>query len=199
MKPASFNALNAEMERLRDAGQESSALELLTRSEPLFPPQAALTRMMRVELLARMNRASEAIDFLRDGLDRGFRYRGRWLRHERFALRQQRSGKFVMRRCRCDNAQRVAGSGGRVHPHRREAEGARDRAGHDVDKLHPPVGDDGQPGDEHAAANQEVLSAFAIRPGPHPTLDEPIGQSARQDGGHRDTGPGPRTEGESGQ
>jgi predicted esterase len=41
--------------------------------------------MLRVELLAKMNRASEALDLLRDGLDRGYRYRGRWLRHERFA------------------------------------------------------------------------------------------------------------------
>ena len=99
MKPASFNELNAEMERLRDAGQESSALDLLTRSEPLFPPQAALTRMLRVELLAKMNRASEAIDLLRDGLDRGYRYRGRWLRNERFATltSQPRFGALVER------------------------------------------------------------------------------------------------------
>jgi len=86
MKPTSFNELNTEMQRLRDAGHESDALDLLTRSEPLFPGQAALTRMLRVELLARMNRASEAVDLLRDGLDRGYRYRGRWLRHERIAL-----------------------------------------------------------------------------------------------------------------
>src|SRR5437773_11309879 len=86
MKPTSFNELNTEQERLRDAGHESDALDLLTRSEPLFPPQAALTRMLRVELLAKMDRASEAVDLLRDGLDRGYRYRGRWLRHERFAL-----------------------------------------------------------------------------------------------------------------
>src|SRR5437867_3110646 len=85
MKPTSFNELNTEMQRLRDAGHESDALDLLTRSEPLFPGQAALTRMLRVELLAKMNRASEAVDVLRDGLDRGYRYRGRWLRHERFA------------------------------------------------------------------------------------------------------------------
>ena len=81
MKPTSFNELNTEMQRLRDAGHESDALDLLTRSEPLFPGQAALTRMLRVELLARMNRASEAVDLLRDGLDRGYRYRCRWLRH----------------------------------------------------------------------------------------------------------------------
>ena len=74
MKPTSFNELNTEMQRLRDAGHESDALDLLTRSEPLFPGQAALTRMLRVELLARMNRASEAVDLLRDGLDRGYRY-----------------------------------------------------------------------------------------------------------------------------
>ena len=85
MKPSSFNELHAEMERLRDAGDESGALDLLTRSEPLFPQQAALTRMLRVELLAKMDRASEAVDLLRDALDRGYRYRGRWLRHERFA------------------------------------------------------------------------------------------------------------------
>src|SRR5438445_9741113 len=99
MKPASFNELNAEIERLRDTGQESSALELLTRSEPLFLPQAALTRMLRVELLANMNRASEAIDLLRDGLDRGDRYRGRWLRNERFATltSQPRFGALVER------------------------------------------------------------------------------------------------------
>jgi predicted esterase len=85
MTPASFNELNAEMERLRDAGDRSGALDLLTRSEPLFAPQAALTRMLRVELLASMGRAIEAMDLLRDGLERGYRYRGRWLRHERFA------------------------------------------------------------------------------------------------------------------
>jgi predicted esterase len=85
MKPSSFNELHAEMGRLRDAGHESGALDLVTRSEPLFPQQAALTRMLRVELLAKMNRASDAVDLLRDGLDRGFRYRGRWLRHERLA------------------------------------------------------------------------------------------------------------------
>jgi predicted esterase len=85
MKPATFNELNTKVDRLRDAGHESDALELLTQSEPLFPPQAALTRMLRVELLAKMNRASEAVDLLRDGLDRGYRYRGRWLRHKRFA------------------------------------------------------------------------------------------------------------------
>ena len=85
MRPATFNELNAEVERRRDAGDQSGALDLLTRSEPLFSPQAALTRMLRVELLARMDRATEAVDLLRDGLDRGYRYRGRWLRHERFA------------------------------------------------------------------------------------------------------------------
>lgn len=85
MTPASFNELHAEVERLREAGEPSSALDLATRSEPLFPPQAALTRMLRIELLAMMGRAPEAIDLLREGLDRGYRYRGRWLRHERFA------------------------------------------------------------------------------------------------------------------
>src|SRR5437867_982787 len=95
MKPTSFNELNTEMQRLCDAGHESDALDLLTRSEPLFPGQAALTRMLRVELLARMNRASEAVDLLRDGLDRGYRYRGRWLRHERIALLTSHPGFFV--------------------------------------------------------------------------------------------------------
>ena len=85
MKPASFNELNAEVERLRDVGDRSGALELLTRSESLFPAQAALTLMLRVELLAMMGRASDALAALRGGLDRGYRYRGRWLRHERFA------------------------------------------------------------------------------------------------------------------
>jgi predicted esterase len=85
MKPASFNELHAEVERLREAGDRSGALDLLARSEPRFPPQAALTRMLRIELLATMGRESEALDLLRDGLGRGYRYRGRWLRHERFA------------------------------------------------------------------------------------------------------------------
>jgi len=85
MKPATFSALHAEVDRLRETGDGPGALGLLTRSEPLFPPQAALTRMLRIELLATMGRTSEAIELLRDGLDRGFRYRGRWLRHERFA------------------------------------------------------------------------------------------------------------------
>jgi predicted esterase len=84
MTPATFNQLNAEVERLCDAGDQPGALEVLTRSEPLFPRQAALTRMLRVELLAKMDRATEAVDLLRDGLDRGYRYRGRWLLHERF-------------------------------------------------------------------------------------------------------------------
>jgi predicted esterase len=84
MRPNSFNELNATVERLRADGDRSGALELLTRSEAFFPPQAALTRMLRVELLAAMGRTDAAVDLLRDGLDRGYRYRGRWLRHERF-------------------------------------------------------------------------------------------------------------------
>lgn len=85
MRPTSFNALRTEMERLGDADDRSGALDLVARSEPLFPSQAALTRMLRIELLAGMGQTSEAIELLRNALDRDFRYRGRWLRHERFA------------------------------------------------------------------------------------------------------------------
>jgi predicted esterase len=99
MRPKSFNELNAEVARLREAGDQAGALDLLTRSEPLFPPQAALTRMLRVEVLAGVGRATEAVDLLREGLDRGYRYRGRWLRHERFvALASQSNFSALVER-----------------------------------------------------------------------------------------------------
>jgi len=126
MRPASFNQLNVELERLRDAGDQSGALDLLTRSEPLFSPQAALTRMLRVELLAKMDRATEAMDLLRDGLDRGYRYRGRWLRHERFvALTRQPDFSAVVVRSdqQYERAQADARPDLGIYPPEREVRG----------------------------------------------------------------------------
>ena len=65
-------------DRLRSSGDRVAALELLAREEPHFPHQAGLARILQVELLVELGRNVEAIARLRDGLDRGFRYRGWW-------------------------------------------------------------------------------------------------------------------------
>src|SRR6266542_4172258 len=60
-----------------------------------------------------MGRGTEAIDLLRDGLDRGYRYRGRWLHHERFAaLASQRDFSALVERsdAQYERAQTDAGS-----------------------------------------------------------------------------------------
>ena len=75
---SSFNELSAESNRLRSSGDRVAALELLAREEPHFPHQAGLARILQVELLVELGRNVEAIARLRDGLDRGFRYRGWW-------------------------------------------------------------------------------------------------------------------------
>jgi predicted esterase len=82
---ASFNQLNAETTRRRAAGDRRGALDLLGEYEARFPRQAGLVRISRVEILAELGRADEGIALLEDALDRGFRYRGRWLRDARFA------------------------------------------------------------------------------------------------------------------
>jgi predicted esterase len=81
---ASFNQLNAETMRRRAAGDRLGALDLLGEHEGRFPRQAGLVRILRVEILAELGRADEAVGLLSDALDRGFRYRGRWLRDARF-------------------------------------------------------------------------------------------------------------------
>jgi predicted esterase len=82
---ASFNQLNAETVRRRAAGDRLGALQLLDEHEARFPRQAGLVRILRIEIRAELGRSDEAIGLLDDALDRGFRYRGRWLRDARFA------------------------------------------------------------------------------------------------------------------
>ncbi len=57
---------------------------------------------------------------------------------------------------------------------RREAEGSIDRAGGDVDELHPPVGHHRHVAEHQAPGDDQVVLALGVAPGPVPTpLDEP--------------------------
>lgn len=81
----SFNQLNADTMRRRAAGDRLGALDLLGEHEARLPRQAGLLRILRVEILVELRHVDEALRLLSDALDRGFRYRGRWLRDARFA------------------------------------------------------------------------------------------------------------------
>jgi len=82
---ASFQELQTEVYRRRDAGDRETALELLAAAGPSFPDQAAHVYLARVQLSAELGRIDEAIRVFAEALGAGCRYPLPVLRGETFA------------------------------------------------------------------------------------------------------------------
>src|SRR4051794_27667385 len=65
---------------------------------------------------------------------------------------------------------RVAGGSRGVEGHPRQAEPPVERSGRDVDVLHAPVRDDGEPAYEHASSYEQVVLALGVAPSAPPSL-----------------------------
>ena len=94
---------------------------------------------------------------------------GRRVGHSPAALASPSAASWSRSRCASSLVEAgdlgVGRGGGGVQLHGGQPEEPVDRAGRDVDELHPAVGHDGQPPDHHAAADQQVVLAFGVPPG----------------------------------
>ena len=68
---------------------------------------------------------------------------------------------------------RIRGRRRRVQAHGRQAEGALERAGGDVDELHPAVRHDRQAGEHHTAPDEQVFLPLRVAPRAEAPSDEP--------------------------
>ena len=77
---------------------------------------------------------------------------------------------------------------GGVQLDRGHAQRAVERAGGDVDQLHPPVRDHHQAAEHDAAGHEQVVGALRVAEGAHPSSDQPVRPDphADPDGGHAD-------------
>lgn len=71
---SSFQDLQAEAVRLRDAGAPDQALELLTAEAHRFPDHTAYAYLMRMQLNAELGRMDEALRLFAEALSAGCRY-----------------------------------------------------------------------------------------------------------------------------
>jgi hypothetical protein len=71
---ASFQELQSEVDRRRDAGDRAGALELMSRECGAFPDQSAYAYFWRVRLLGELGRVEEALRTFAEALAAGCRY-----------------------------------------------------------------------------------------------------------------------------